>query len=182
MQSHFRLWPMNIIENNISSLRVTHIKILYITFFIISLFFILFPIGTYYYLSIHGFTNNFDPTLSAVPMSFVHLAFVIIDYPVAYYIFYLFLSKAKSLRSERGASPVAKSTDKIFQAFIIRAIMIYGVGGFGFGTCLIATISGFVNEHPLLWLNLLSPAIAVIFLLATFPSDSRLQQLIDDKY
>ena len=64
--------------------------------------------------------------------------------------------------------------------------MLEAPGIMGFSVCLIG-VTGFagstpeIHGHPIYWLNLLSPIVAITFLGVTFPTQEKLSRLLSDE-
>ena len=82
------------------------------------------------------------------------------------------------LRTSRKALLSDSSSFDIRGAFILRLACIEGSGLFGCVICLLGVTDHTIDDHPLLWLNLLSPAVALGFMAVTFPTRKSLQKIL----
>ena len=81
------------------------------------------------------------------------------------------------LRTSRKALLSDSSSFDIRGAFILRLACIEGSGLFGCVICLLGVTDHTIDDHPLLWLNLLSPVASITFMALTFPTKKNLESL-----
>ncbi len=119
-------------------------------------------------------------------LSITNAVVFILSSAAGFFIFRLRLAPiAKACSDSPHASPV-DFLDEIKRAFILRMAMLEAPGIMGFSVCLIG-VTGFagstpeIHGHPIYWLNLLSPIVAITFLGVTFPTQEKLSRLLSDE-
>lgn len=82
----------------------------------------------------------------------------------------------KNLISQ-NLSAEQKCARAIFTAMIFRLAIFEGAALFGLIVCLLGILGGELAEKPIYWINLVSPAVFVLLVLATFPTRGRMEAL-----
>jgi hypothetical protein len=77
----------------------------------------------------------------------------------------------------RDFSTEAKCAIALFTGAIFRLAIFEGVALFGLIVCLLGILGGEMAEKPIYWINLVSPAVFVLLVLATFPTRGRMEAL-----
>ena len=91
------------------------------------------------------------------------------------------IAKASSEESQTSTPSPLWLSGEFKGAFILRLAMIEGPGLFGTVACFMGVSGSEIHDHPIYWLNLLSPIAAVTFMGMTFPTQEKLSRLLSDK-
>ena len=98
--------------------------------------------------------------------------------------FFIFRSRlapiAKACSESSNASPI-DFLGEIRGAFILRLAMLEGPGLLGTVVCFLGVTGSEIHDHPIYWLNLLSPIAAITFMGVTFPTQEKLSRLFLDE-
>lgn len=98
--------------------------------------------------------------------------------------FFIFRSRLAPIAKACSDSPHASPIDflgEIRAAFILRLAMLEGPGLLGTVVCFLGVTGSEIHDHPIYWLNLLSPIAAVTFMGVTFPTQEKLSRLFLDE-
>lgn len=87
---------------------------------------------------------------------------------------------AKACSDSPHASPI-DFLGEIKGAFILRLAMLEGPGLLGTVVCFLGVTGSEIHDHPVYWLNLLSPIAAITFMGVTFPTQEKLSKLFLDE-
>ena len=114
-------------------------------------------------------------------LSIVHAAVVISSWAAGMVLYRLQTSRKALLSDSSSLDAMVNSAainGKIRGAFILRLACIESPALFGCVVCFIGVSNHTIDDHPLLWLNLLSPAAALGFMAVTFPTRKSLQKIL----
>ena len=118
-------------------------------------------------------------------LTIVSNLFLLVALPASKLFFDSFLrSKLYSRMWAKLPSPemdVSNAMGKIRAAFIFRSGILEAPALMGFVACLVANSTGWLQQQPLYWVNLLPAAAFVAFTAATVPSRDRLERIFVDK-
>ena len=99
--------------------------------------------------------------------------------------FFIFRSRLAPIAKACSDSPHASPIDFLGElrgAFILRLAMLEGPGLLGTVVCFLGVTGSEIHDHPIYWLNLLSPIGAITFMGVTFPTQEKLSRLfLDDE-
>lgn len=98
--------------------------------------------------------------------------------------FFIFRSRLAPIAKACSDSPHASPIDflgEIKAAFILRLAMLEGPGLLGTVVCFLGVTGSEIHDHPIYWLNLLSPIAAITFMGVTFPTQEKLSRLFLDE-
>ena len=98
--------------------------------------------------------------------------------------FFIFRSRLTPIAKACSDSPRASPIDflgEIKGAFILRLATLEGPGLFGTVVCFLGATGSEIHDHPIYWLNLLSPIAAITFMGVTFPTQEKLSRLFLDE-
>jgi len=99
--------------------------------------------------------------------------------------FFIFRSRLAPIAKACSDSPHASPIDFLGElrgAFILRLAMLEGPGLLGTVVCFLGVTGSEIHDHPIYWLNLLSPIAAITFMGVTFPTQEKLSRLfLDDE-
>ncbi|MFP6632700.1 MAG: hypothetical protein VCD16_08690 [Planctomycetota bacterium] len=114
-------------------------------------------------------------------LSITNAVIFILSSAAGFFIFRLRLAPiAKACSDLPHASPLDFSNN-IRGAFILRLAMLEAPGLLGTVVCFIGVSGSEIHDHPIYWLNLLSPIAAVTFMAVTFPTQEKLSRLLSDE-
>ena len=97
---------------------------------------------------------------------------------------FIFRSRLAPIAKACADSPHASPIDflgEIRAAFILRLAMLEGPGLLGTVVCFLGVTGSEIHDHPIYWLNLLSPIAAITFMGVTFPTQEKLSRLFLDE-
>ena len=97
---------------------------------------------------------------------------------------FIFRSRLAPIAKACSDSPHASPIDflgEIRAAFILRLAMLEGPGLLGTVVCFFGVTGSEIHDHPIYWLNLLSPIAAITFMGVTFPTQEKLSRLFLDE-
>lgn len=100
-------------------------------------------------------------------LSMVHAAVVLSSWTVGGFLY----------RRRTSRKALLSGSSNIREAFILRLAFIEGPGLFGCVIFLLGAQGHVIDDFPLLWLNLLSPAASIAFMGLTFPTKKNLERL-----
>ena len=98
--------------------------------------------------------------------------------------FFIFRSRLAPIAKACSDSPHASPIDFLGElrgAFILRLAMLEGPGLLGTVVCFFGVTGSEIHDHPIYWLNLLSPIAAITFMGVTFPTQEKLSRLFLDE-
>ncbi len=98
--------------------------------------------------------------------------------------FFIFRSRLAPIAKACADSPHASPIDffgEIRGAFILRLAMLEGPGLLGTVVCFLGVTGSEIHDHPIYWLNLLSPIAAITFMGVTFTTQEKLSRLFLDE-
>lgn len=98
--------------------------------------------------------------------------------------FFIFRSRLAPIAKACSDSPHASPIDflgELRAAFILRLAMLEGPGLLGTVVCFLGVTGSEIHDHPIYWLNLLSPIAAITFMGVTFPTQEKLSRLFLDE-
>lgn len=98
--------------------------------------------------------------------------------------FFIFRSRLAPIAKACSDSPHASPIDFLGElrgAFILRLAMLEGPGLLGTVVCFLGVTGSEIHDHPIYWLNLLSPIAAITFMGVTFPTQEKLSRLFLDE-
>ena len=98
--------------------------------------------------------------------------------------FFIFRSRFAPIAKACSDSPHASPIDFLGElrgAFILRLAMLEGPGLLGTVVCFFGVTGSKIHDHPIYWLNLLSPIAAITFMGVTFPTQEKLSRLFLDE-
>ncbi len=107
--------------------------------------------------------------------------FFLVALPTSKLIYESFFRKKLDSQSPSGEMGVDEVMGKIRTAFIVRSAILEAAAFLGLIACLIAIFTGWLQQQPLYWVNLLPAAAFVAFTAATVPSRDRLERIFVDK-
>ena len=94
--------------------------------------------------------------------------------------FFIFRSRLAPIAKACSDSPHASPIDflgELRAAFILRLAMLEGPGLLGTVVCFFGVTGSEIHDHPIYWLNLLSPIAAITLLVVTFPTQEKFARL-----
>ena len=91
------------------------------------------------------------------------------------------IAKASSEEAQTSTPSPLWLSGEFKGAFILRLAMIEGPGLFGTVACFMGVSGSEIHDHPIYWLNLLSPIAAITFMAVTFPTQEKLSRLLSDE-
>ena len=98
--------------------------------------------------------------------------------------FFIFRSRLAPIAKACSDSPHASPIDFLGElrgAFILRLAMLEGPGLLGTVVCFLGVTGSEIHDHPIYWLNLLSPIATITFMGVTFPTQEKLSRLFLDE-
>ena len=98
--------------------------------------------------------------------------------------FFIFRSRLAPIAKACSDSPHASPIDFLGElrgAFILRLAMLEGPGLLGTVVCFFGVTGSEIHDHPIYWLNLLSPIATITFMGVTFPTQEKLSRLFLDE-
>ena len=98
--------------------------------------------------------------------------------------FFIFRARLTPIAKACSDSPHASPIDFLGElrgAFILRLAMLEGPGLLGTVVCFLGVTGSEIHDHPIYWLNLLSPIAAITFMGVTFPTQEKLSRLFLDE-
>jgi hypothetical protein len=118
-------------------------------------------------------------------LSLAHLALLLTGLVLSPLLFRVLFSPARVARlvAEGGsAEEVVERVVRLFQgAHIVRLACLEGPALFGLVVLVLAGAGGDMGAEPLYWLNLGGPLLFLALVVATFPTTSRVNDLVQDR-
>ncbi len=113
----------------------------------------------------------------------MHIAVAVICFPLGRWVFKKLVSARGMIWQEKnrfftGISEDARPAQGLFIAMAVRLFIFLVPAMNGLVVCMIGIFSGELAEKPVYWGNLTSSIIFVFLVLATFPTQTRLDSLI----
>ena len=78
--------------------------------------------------------------------------------------------------------PEGRCIGIILTGTLIRLAMFEGTALFGLITCLLGATDGTLRQYPVYWLNLFSLVFMILFVLVTFPTRQRLEDIFQARF
>lgn len=117
-------------------------------------------------------------------LSIANAATFISCFAAGSFLFKLKLARIKKAISEESqATPMQQPglSQKFREAFILRLALLEGPGLFGGVICLTGIGVGEIHHHPIYWLNLLAPVVAMAWMGVVLPTKEKLPRLFSDE-
>ena len=95
-------------------------------------------------------------------LSITNAVVFILSSAAGFFIFRLRLAPILKACSEAPHASPIDFLNEIQQAFILRLAMLEAPGLLGTVVCFVSVTNSEIHEHPIYWLNLLSPIVAII--------------------
>lgn len=144
------------------------------------------------YLGGSGKDRQDPPDLSLIQiLTVVHVFEACIVYATGFFVYRFVVSKRQLLKllhmtsdldEGRRVFPESRCIGILFTGTIIRLALYEGVALFGLIVCLLSSIEGVLQQHPVYWLNLFSFVFLILYILLTFPTRQRLEDIFQHRF
>jgi hypothetical protein len=112
-------------------------------------------------------------------LTLAHLVVAIVLFPLAHIIFARILSPER-LRKAAQSGP-GSVLSLMRTAIVVRLALYEAVAFFGLMVCLVGAIRGILAVEPIYWVNGISAAVMLLFIVRTFPTKERLVALYEER-
>lgn len=110
-------------------------------------------------------------------LSIVNAVVFILISTAAFFIYRLRLAPIEKACSDSPQAEPGEFSGEIKGAFILRLSMLGAPGALGTVVCFLGATGSEIHDHPIYWLNLLSPIAAITLLGVTFPTQEKFARL-----
>ena len=169
--------------------RIRVLQIIYIALAAGVFIFFLIVLGAYYVTSREtGEIKEADVYLIRT-FSIVHVCVTIMLYSSGFIFLQPVVNKRKSRNNTslfpgktQEIPPEKICCEFIATRAIIRVAALEGASLFGLIVCLLGSMNGTLRQHPIYWLNLFSFVILILYVLVTFPTRQRLEDIFQRRF
>jgi hypothetical protein len=113
-------------------------------------------------------------------LTLAHLAVAAVLYPLAHVLFGRILSGERLRKAAQGGPGGVLSLMRT--AILVRLAMYEWVAFIGLTVCLVGAIQGILEVQPVYWVNGVSAAVMLLFVVRTFPTKERLVVLYEERF
>jgi hypothetical protein len=129
------------------------------------------------------------PDLRAVQtmdrLSVAHVGFTIVAYLLAPLLFGRTMNRTRLDPGQENSTPNGLALQALMllrTAIIVRLAVLQGAAFFGLAVCMIGVTGGVLYAAPMLWLNLGSTALLIVFGVLTFPTRDGLLDILESSF
>jgi len=168
--------------------RVRALQIIYIALGTFLCVFCLIVLTVYFVIRETGAMKEPDVDLLKI-LTIVYICVTCMEYLVGFGMYQYFINKGKLKQSismlsgeQAESKPEKVCLGLIATGTILRSASCEGVALFGLIICLVGSLNGTLQQYPIYWLNLFSFVFMILYLLTTFPTRQKLEDIFQRRF